>query len=225
MIQFQISTDVLTYCMHRSRCPYTDKESGKSNPGDQSLLRSDACGSSLPVREEASQQDHLTNADHQKYNGLADGPECNTSVEVLRPTASLCLTKAEVSLVVDDRLQGLMNRHASRFHLSESSDSVLIWEEWRVIANLEVKVHSLVCKGGEFVAEAEPVGAILGCCEGKAVILLLHLFVECNAFWVLQTTVHVIMATGNHLKFQCALGADYDVFVETLLGVVWELKS
>lgn len=117
MIQFQISTDVLTYCMHRSRCPYTDKESGKSNPGDQSLLRSDACGSSLPVREEASQQDHLTNADHQKYNGLADGPECNTSVEVLRPTASLCLTKAEVSLVVDDRLQGLMNRHASRFHL------------------------------------------------------------------------------------------------------------
>lgn len=91
---------------------------------------------------------------------------------------------------------------ALKAYLSESSDSVLIWEEWRVIANLEVKVHSLVCKGGEFVAEAEPVGAILGCCEGKAVILLLHLFVECNAFWVLQTTVHVIMATGNHLGKQ-----------------------
>lgn len=27
-----------------------------------------------------------------------------------------------------------------------------------------------------------------------------------------------------HLKLQCTLGADDDVLVETLLGVVWQLK-
>lgn len=113
MLQFQISTDILTYSTHRSRCPGTDRESGESDPWAQRLLRSDTCCGGLPVREEASQQDHLTDADHQKYNGLADGPECNAGVEVLRPTAPLSLTKAEVSLVVDDRLQGLMDRHAS----------------------------------------------------------------------------------------------------------------
>lgn len=111
MIQFQIGTDILTRSMHTS--PGTDKESGESDPGAQRLLRSDARCSGLLVREEASQQYHLTDADHQKDNGLSDGPECNTGVEVLRPTASLGLTEAEVSLVVDDRLQGFMDGHAS----------------------------------------------------------------------------------------------------------------
>lgn len=84
-------------------------------------------------------------------------------------------------------------------NLGESSDSVLIGEEWRIIADLEVKINRLVCEGGELITEAELVGAILGCCEGKAVILLLHLLVECGAVWVLQTTVNVIMATSYHL--------------------------
>lgn len=84
-------------------------------------------------------------------------------------------------------------------YLGESSDPILIGEEWRVIADLEVKVNRLVCEGGELITEAELVGAILGCCEGKTVILLLHLLVECSSIWVLQTTVHIIMATGHHL--------------------------
>lgn len=85
-------------------------------------------------------------------------------------------------------------------HLSESSDSVLIGEEWRVIANLEVKVNCLVCEGREFIAEAELVGAILSSCKGKAVILLLHFFIQCSAIWVLQTTVYIIMATSHNLE-------------------------
>lgn len=82
-----------------------------------------------------------------------------------------------------------------------------------------------MCKGGELVTEAELEGAILGCCEGKAVILLLHLLVECSAFWVFQTTVHIIMPSSHHLKLQCTLGTDDDVLVEALLGVVWQLKG
>lgn len=85
-------------------------------------------------------------------------------------------------------------------HLSKSSESVLIGEEWRVVANLEVKVNRLVCEGGKFIAEAELVGAIFSCCEGKAVILFLHLLVECSAIWILQTTVHIIMAASHHLN-------------------------
>lgn len=110
MIQFPISTDNLTHPMHTS--PGTNKEGVESNPRAQRLLRSDTRCSGLLVREEASQQDHLTDADHQKNNGFSDGPERNTGVEVLCPTASLGLTEAEVSLVVDDRLQGLMDGHA-----------------------------------------------------------------------------------------------------------------
>lgn len=94
-----------------------------------------------------------------------------------------------------------MNRHTQgRAHLGESSHSVLIGEEWGVIADLEVKVNCLVCEGGELITEAELVGAILGCCEGKAVILLLHLLVERTAIWIFYTTVHIVMATGHHLE-------------------------
>lgn len=93
----------------------------------------------------------------------------------------------------------LLHPNTHTAHLGESSDSVLIGEEWRVIADLEVKVNRLVCEGGELITEAELVGAILGCCEGKAVILLLHLLVERGALWVLQTTVHIVMAPGHHL--------------------------
>lgn len=91
-------------------------------------------------------------------------------------------------------------------YLSKSSDSVLIGEKWRVIANLEVKVNCLMGEGGELIAEAEFVGAVLGCCEGKAVILLLHLLIECCAIWVLQTAVHIVMTTGHHLGIESTEG-------------------
>lgn len=57
-----------------------------------------------------------------------------------------------------------------------------------------------MCEGGKLVTEAEFVGAISSCCKGKAVILLLHFLVQGCPFWVLQTTVHIIMATSDHLK-------------------------
>lgn len=85
-------------------------------------------------------------------------------------------------------------------YLGESSDSVLIGKEWRVIANLEVKVNRFVREGWELIAEAELVGAIFGCCEGKAVVLLLHLLVESSSIWVLQTTVHIVVATSDNLQ-------------------------
>lgn len=97
-----------------------------------------------------------------------------------------------------DKLVLYISTHTA--YLGESSDSVLIGEEWRVIPNLKVKVNCLVCEGGELVAETELEGAVLGCCEGKAVILLLHLLVESCSIWVLQTTVHIIMATGHNLE-------------------------
>lgn len=92
--------------------PGADKQSDESDPGAQRLLRSDTCCSGLFVREETSQQDHLADADHQKDNGFSNGPERNTGVEVLCPTASLGLSEAEMRLVVDDRLQSLMDGHA-----------------------------------------------------------------------------------------------------------------
>lgn len=57
-----------------------------------------------------------------------------------------------------------------------------------------------MCESGELIAEAELVGAIFGCCKGKAVILLFHLLVECSPIWILQTTVHIIVATSDNLQ-------------------------
>lgn len=88
-----------------------DKQSDESDPRAQRLLRSNTCCSGLPIREEASQQDHLADANHKEDNGLPDGPECHSGVEVLCPAASLGLTEAEVCLVINDRLQGLMDGH------------------------------------------------------------------------------------------------------------------
>lgn len=85
-------------------------------------------------------------------------------------------------------------------YLGESSDSILIREEWRVIANLEIKVNRLVCEGGKLITEAEFVGAVFRCCKGKAVILLLHFLVQGCPIRVLQTTVHIIMTTSDHLE-------------------------
>lgn len=85
-------------------------------------------------------------------------------------------------------------------YLGESSHSILIGEEWRVIANLEIKVNCLVSEGGKLITEAEFVGAVLGCCKCKAVILLLHFLVQGCSIRVLQTTVHIIMTTSDHLE-------------------------
>lgn len=59
MIQYQISTNILIQSMHMSR-----RTNKTMNPRAQRLLRSDTCRGGLLVGEEASQQDHLTDANH-----------------------------------------------------------------------------------------------------------------------------------------------------------------
>lgn len=88
-----------------------DEGSDESDPRVQELLGSDTCCGGLLVREEASQQDHLTDADHQKDNRFSNGPESNSSVEVLCTTAPLGLTEAEVCLIVNNRFEGLVDGH------------------------------------------------------------------------------------------------------------------
>lgn len=87
-------------------------------------------------------------------------------------------------------------------YLGESSDPVLIGEEWRIIAHLEIKVNRLVREGGKLITEAEFVGAVFRRCKGEAVILLLHFLVQGRPIRVLQTTVHIIMTTSDHLENQ-----------------------
>lgn len=85
-------------------------------------------------------------------------------------------------------------------YLGESSNSILIGKKWRVITNLEIKVDRLVGEGGKLITEAEFVGAVFRCCKGKAVILLLHFLVQGRPIRILQTTVHIIMTTSDHLE-------------------------
>lgn len=58
--QFIVSAAVRTHFMHTSPC--MDKV--RLQVRAQTLLRSDACCSSLLVRKEASEQDHLADANH-----------------------------------------------------------------------------------------------------------------------------------------------------------------
>lgn len=90
------------------------------------MLWSDTCRGGLPVWEKASQQDHLTDADNQEDDGFSNGPEGNTGVEVFCPTASLGLTETEMCLVVNDRLQGLMDGNTSWFHLETKMEGKTI---------------------------------------------------------------------------------------------------
>lgn len=85
----------------------------KQIPGYYRWLRSDTCRGGLLIGEEASQEDYLADADHQQDEGLADGPERHAGVEVLGAAAALGFTQTEVRLVVDDRLQGLVDGHTS----------------------------------------------------------------------------------------------------------------
>lgn len=83
------------------------------------MLGSNTRGGGLPVRKEASQQDHLADADYQQNEGLPNGPESHSCVEVLGTAASLTLPQTEMCLIVNDRFQGLMNGHAGRLHLKQ----------------------------------------------------------------------------------------------------------
>lgn len=178
----------------------------------------------LPVREEAPQQNYLADADHQQNEGLSNGPESHSCVEVLGTAASLTLPQTEMCLIVNDRFQGLMNGHAGRLHLGQSSDPVLIGEKWRILSNLKIEVDGLVREGGKLIAEAELVCSILGSREGKAVILLLHFFVKNSTICILQTTVNIVMPTSDNLELKCTLGANGNIFIETLFCVIWKLK-
>lgn len=127
-------------------------------------------------------------------------------------------------LVVNDGFESLMDGHTGRLHLCESSDSVLIRKQWGVFPNLEVKVDRLVRERRKLVTEAKLEGAIFGGGERETVILLLHLLVEHGPIGVLQTAINIIMTPSHHLKFQCTLGSNGDVFVKALFRIVWQLE-
>uniref|UniRef100_A0A0E9R3X4 Uncharacterized protein n=1 Tax=Anguilla anguilla TaxID=7936 RepID=A0A0E9R3X4_ANGAN len=64
-------------------------------------------------------------------------PEGHPRVEVFSPAAAPGLPETEVGLVVDDGLQGLVDGDAGRFHLGQSSHSVLIGKERRIFSDLK----------------------------------------------------------------------------------------
>lgn len=85
-------------------------------------------------------------------------------------------------------------------HLSESRDPIPhIWENGGLVTHLEVKVDSLVRKGGELITEAKPVDALGSRLVREAVILLLGLPVDDVAHGVFHIAVHIIVASGDNL--------------------------
>lgn len=107
----------------------------------------------------------------------------------------------------------LLIHKKNQTYLGQSSDSVLVGEKWRIIANLEIEVNRLVREGGELVAETELVGAVFGCGKGEAVILLFHLFVKRCAIWIFQTAVHIIVTTSYYLAMQKIKGRIFNYLV------------
>ena len=76
-----------------------------------------------------------------------------------------------------------------------------IFGEWFFFARLEVEVDDFMCKGGEFVAEAELV--LAGDLRGPrvAIVLLLGVLVQGLAVRVRQLHIYVIVASSDHLKY------------------------
>lgn len=64
------NTVISTDFMHTSQ--RTDKDLDDFNARALTVLRPNACGGGLLVREEASEQHHLTDADHKKDNGFTN---------------------------------------------------------------------------------------------------------------------------------------------------------
>lgn len=90
-------------------------------PCESRILRSHASRGGFLVWEEAPEQNHLTDADHEEDEGLADGPEGHSSVEIFSSAAALSLSQPEVRLIVDHGFQGLVNGDAGRLHLKHSN--------------------------------------------------------------------------------------------------------
>jgi len=68
------------------------------------------------------------------------------------------------------------------------------------VADLEVKVHQLVRKSWEFIAEAELVNAVFLRHPLVSVVLFLLLGVEWRSAWTHECQVDVIITTLNHLS-------------------------
>lgn len=128
-------------------------------------------------------------------------------------------------LIVNDGLESFMNGNAGGFHLGKGTDSVLTGKQRWVFSNLEIEIHCFVCESRKLIAEAKLVRPISGGCEGETVILFLHLLVQHFAIRILQSTIHIIVTTSNHLELQGALSALSDVLVEALLGIIGQLEG
>lgn len=73
----------------------------RSGQAGERLLGAHASGGGFAVREEAPEQHHLADADHQQDDGLANGPEGHPGVKVLGTAAALRLPQTEMGLIVD----------------------------------------------------------------------------------------------------------------------------
>lgn len=79
------------------------------------------CGSF--IREEAFQEKYLPNTNNKKDDGFPDRPIGHSCVQILCSAAALRFPQAEVSLIIDDRLQSLMNWNTCRLHLEKQTNT------------------------------------------------------------------------------------------------------
>ena len=70
------------------------------------------------VCKEAAKDEDLADADEKYDDRLSDGPELDAIIELLGEVLTLRLAQAVVRLIVDHRLQVLVDTHRRRFHLA-----------------------------------------------------------------------------------------------------------
>lgn len=124
--------------------------------------------------EEALQQQHLAEADHEQGDRLANRPVRDAAVQVFGPGPVLGLPEPVMRLGVNHGLQSFVDGHAGGLHLGESCDPVPhVWENRRLVAHLKIKVDGLMREGGKLITEAKLIDALDLSPVRKAVILLL----------------------------------------------------
>lgn len=69
--------------------------------------------------EETLKHKHLANTDHKQDDGLPNGPNVHTLIQIFSPESVLSLSKTIPGLRVWNHFQDLMDRQAGRLHLHD----------------------------------------------------------------------------------------------------------
>ena len=88
----------------------------------------------------------------------------------------------------------------SEYNLSHCCGTTFVHQEIVLISDDEVKINYFVSKGGELVAEAEAVLALLRRRPRERVVLLLRFFVENLLRWRYKFKIDVVLASADYLK-------------------------